>query len=53
MMPTRRRTRAHARTQRVSAERYRNRLARTARRTYPTSYFGPAPPDADNDPPPF
>ncbi len=53
MMPTRRRTRAQDRTQRVSAERRRNHLARTARRTYPTSYFSTAPPSAANDPPPF
>jgi Domain of unknown function (DUF222) len=53
MMPRRRRTRQQDRARRVTTERHRNHLARTARRTYPTSYFGPAPPDADNDPPPF
>jgi hypothetical protein len=53
MMPKRRRTRGQDRAHRVSTERHRNHLARTARRTYATSYFGPAPPDGDYDPPPF
>jgi hypothetical protein len=45
MMPTRRRTRAQNRAQRIAAERH-HRAA--------SAYFGPAPPDdEDDDPPPF
>ena len=53
MMPRRRRTRAQDRAHRVAAERRQNRRARTTRRTDHLSYFGPAPPDSDDDPPPF
>jgi len=50
MMPKRRRTRAQNRAQRIATERRHNHQARQAQRT---SYAGPAPPDADDDPPPF
>jgi hypothetical protein len=53
MMPRRSRTRAQDRAHRVSTERRRNHLARTVRRSKSMSYLGPAPPDADDDPPPF
>jgi Domain of unknown function (DUF222) len=53
MMPKRRRTRAQDRTHRVSAERRRNHTARTVRRSESMSHLGPAPPDVDDDPPPF
>jgi hypothetical protein len=53
MMPKRRRTRAQNRAHRVAAERRQNRDARKARRAQAMSYFGPAPPQTDNDPPPF
>jgi len=53
MMPRRRRTRHQDRARRVSTERRRNHLARTIRRSESMSYLGPAPPDADADPPPF
>jgi hypothetical protein len=55
MMPKRRRTRAHDRAQRIATERRHNHDARMARREKRLSYFdlGPAPPDADDDPPPF
>ena len=46
MMPKRRRTRTQDRTYRVATERRANRDARLAR-------TGPAPPDTDDDPPPF
>jgi hypothetical protein len=49
MMPKRRRTRDH----RIHTERRQNRDARASRRAKSVSYFGPAPPDTDNDPPPF
>lgn len=49
MMPRRRRTRQQDRTHRINTERRRNHLARTT----PTSLLGPAPPDPDDDPPPF
>ncbi|MGA8329836.1 MAG: HNH endonuclease signature motif containing protein [Mycobacterium sp.] len=49
MMPRRRRSRQQDRTHRVNTERRRNHLARSA----PTSFLGPAPPDPDDDPPPF
>jgi hypothetical protein len=52
MMPTRRRTRAQNRAQRIAAERRGNHQARQARRAEHVSYAGPAPPD-DDDPPPF
>jgi Domain of unknown function (DUF222) len=53
MMPTRRRTRQQDRTHRVAAERRQNHQARTSRRPHRLSYFGPAPPDSADDPPPF
>lgn len=53
MMPRRRRTRGQDRANRVAIERRENRDARTARRARRPSYFGPAPPAADDDPPPF
>jgi len=46
IMPTRRRTRAQDRAHRVATERRHNRAARL-------TPCGPAPPDADDDPPPF
>jgi hypothetical protein len=46
MMPKRRRTRTQDRAYRVATERRQNRDARMAR-------TGPAPPDSDDDPPPF
>jgi Domain of unknown function (DUF222) len=53
MMPTRRRTRAQNRTHRIATERRHNHNARMARRAESMSYFGPAPPENDDDPPPF
>jgi hypothetical protein len=53
MMPRRRRTRDQERNNRVALERRENREARTKRRALRASYFGPAPPAADADPPPF
>jgi Domain of unknown function (DUF222) len=53
MMPTRRRTRAQDRAQRVATERRHNRDLRLARKPLRTACFGPSPPDTDDDPPPF
>jgi hypothetical protein len=53
MMPKRRRTRAQDRATRINTERRHNREARLARHTENPSYFGPAPPQIDDDPPPF
>jgi hypothetical protein len=53
MMPKRRRTRAEERAYRVATERNHNRQARLTRKAERPSYFGPAPPDADDEPPPF
>jgi hypothetical protein len=53
MMPKRRHTRAQNRIQRIASERRHNHEARMARRVEYPSYFGPAPPDTDDDPPPF
>jgi hypothetical protein len=53
MMPKRRRTRARNRAQRIATERRQNRDARKARRAECLSYFGPAPPQTDDEPPPF
>ena len=53
MMPKRRRTRAQDRAARIAAERRHNRDARTTQRPEPVSFVGPAPPDPDDDPPPF
>jgi Domain of unknown function (DUF222) len=53
MMPRRRRTRQQDHTNRIAAERRQNHLARTTARTGSMSYLGPAPPDTDDEPPPF
>jgi hypothetical protein len=53
MMPTRRRTRAQHRADRVATERQHNRDSRMRRRAERPSYFGPAPPPDPDDPPPF
>ncbi|MFZ0716373.1 DUF222 domain-containing protein, partial [Mycobacterium sp.] len=53
MMPKRRRTRAQDRNNRIAAERRQNQIARTVRRSESMSHLGPAPPDTDDDPPPF
>jgi hypothetical protein len=53
MMPKRSRTRAQNRAHRIATERRQNHQARTTRRTDHLSYLGPAPPDTDNEPPPF
>jgi hypothetical protein len=53
MMPKRRRTRAQNRAHRIATERRQNHDARMARRAEYMTYFGPAPPDSDDDPPPF
>ena len=53
MMPRRRRTRRQDRAHRIAAERRQNHQARTSRRTDRQSYLGPAPPNTDDDPPPF
>ncbi len=50
MMPLRSRTRAQNRAHRIAAERRHNRQARLAAPVAPT---GPAPPDTDEEPPPF
>ncbi|WP_169715303.1 hypothetical protein [Mycobacterium fragae] len=52
-MPKRRRTRAQNRAHRIATERRQNHDARMARRAEYMIYFGPAPPDSDDDPPPF
>jgi hypothetical protein len=53
MMPRRRRTRAQDRAHHINTERRRNHLARTTRRCELMSSLGPAPPGADDEPPPF
>jgi hypothetical protein len=53
MMPRRCRTRQQDRAHRVAAERRQKHQARTTRRTDRLSYLGPAPPGADDEPPPF
>ena len=53
MMPKRGRTRRQDRADRVAAERRRNHVARTTRQTRSFSCLGPAPRDADDEPPPF
>ena len=53
MMPRRRRTRAQNRAHSIATERRKSREARMARRTRDMSYFDPAPPPTDHDPPPF
>jgi hypothetical protein len=53
MMPKRDHTRAQNRAARIATERRHNRQARTPRREEPVHFVGPAPPDTDDDPPPF
>ena len=53
MMPRRSRTRRQDRAHRVAAERRQNHQARTTRQAHRLSYLGPAPPDTDDEPPPF
>lgn len=53
MMPRRRRTRSQDRTTRVAGERRKNREARTTRRAAVATHPGPAPPESDEEPPPF
>jgi hypothetical protein len=54
MMPKRHRTRAQNRAQRINAERKQNQLAREARLIERMAdLVGPAPPNPDEDPPPF
>ncbi|OBH10581.1 HNH endonuclease signature motif containing protein [Mycobacterium sp. E1747] len=53
MMPKRRRTRTQDRATRIAVERRHNRDTRMARRAERVSYSGPAPPDSEDDPPPF
>jgi hypothetical protein len=53
MMPRRTRTRAQHRAARVNTERTHNRQARTAPRAEYTGCAGPAPPEDEDDPPPF
>jgi hypothetical protein len=53
MMPRRCRTHRQDRADRVAAERRRNHVARTTRQTSSFSCLGPAPRDADDEPPPF
>jgi Domain of unknown function (DUF222) len=53
MMPRRRRTRTQDRAHRIATERNHNRDARIGRRAKQVSSLGPAPPDSDDEPPPF
>ncbi|HSS24073.1 MAG TPA: HNH endonuclease signature motif containing protein [Mycobacterium sp.] len=53
MMLTRRRTRAQNRAHRIATERRQNRNARLTQRAECLSSAGPAPPETDDDPPPF
>ena len=53
MMPRRRHTRMQDRAHRIATERRQNHHARTTARSDPMSYLGPAPPDTEDDPPPF
>jgi len=53
MMPTRRRTRAQHRADRIATERNHNRQARIARSGGCSAHAGPAPPNNNDDPPPF
>ena len=53
MMPKRRRTRAQNRAYRIATERRHNRDARKPRRAERLANVGPAPPETDDDPPPF
>jgi hypothetical protein len=53
MMPQRRRPRAQNRAQRIATERGQNHDARLTRQANCSSSVGPAPPQTDDDPPPF
>jgi hypothetical protein len=53
MMSERRRTRTQNRAHRIATERRQNHDARVAHRAECLSYVGPAPPETDDDPPPF
>ena len=53
MMPKRRRTRAQNRAHRIATERRQNHTTRTVQRAESARYAGPAPPDTDEEPPPF
>ncbi len=53
MMPKRPRTRAQNRAHHIATERRQNHRARMTPRAEPSGDVGLAPPDADNDPPPF
>ncbi len=53
MMPLRTRTRAQNRAHRIATERRHNRIARQARPAECLTHLGPAPPDTNDDPPPF
>jgi hypothetical protein len=53
MMPKRRRTRAQNRAHRIATERRQNRNTRAAQRSERMSYFEKAPPQPDDEPPPF
>jgi hypothetical protein len=53
MMPKRLRTSAQDRAQRIATERRQNHEARMARRELQVSSTGPAPPETDEEPPPF
>jgi hypothetical protein len=53
MMPQRRCTRDQHRAHHINTERRKNHHARTAHRAEIISDLGPAPPDTDDDPPPF
>jgi hypothetical protein len=53
MMPKRRRTRAQNKAHRIATERRANHDARTTRQAKRTSHVGPAPPESDEEPPPF
>jgi hypothetical protein len=53
MMPKRRRTRTQNRAYRIATERRQNHDAPVTRRAKCLSYVGTAPPETDDDPPPF
>jgi hypothetical protein len=52
MMPKRRRSRAQNRASYIAAERRQNR-AQACRPAHEATWFGPAPPNSDDEPPPF
>jgi hypothetical protein len=53
MMPKRRRTRTQDRAHRIATERRQNHHARATPRAEAFTYVGPAPPQTDDEPPPF